>query len=84
MLASKTLMHESFGHNKILFNKKNRLVSLLRFYNKQKKFVQMVLISSTTKHEKNLKIEYFRVLNKKLTGESGKFFEYFLGNMKIC
>ena len=36
MLASKTLMHESFGHNKILFSKKDRLVSPLRFYNKKK------------------------------------------------
>ena len=42
MLASKTLMHESFGHNKRIFNKKERIISPLRFFNRNKRFVKMV------------------------------------------
>ena len=81
MLASKTLMHESFGHNKRIFNKKERIISPLRFFNRNKRFVKMVPLLFNLKHVdiNNKKIEYFKSLNKKLTGESGKFFEYFFG-----
>ena len=37
----------------------------------------MIPVSSNQKEEQN--IEYFKSLNKKLSGESGKFFEYFFG-----
>ena len=42
MLASKTIMYESFRHNKIIFDKKDKIISPSRFYNKQKKLVKMV------------------------------------------
>ena len=77
MLASKTLMHESFCHNKILFDKKERVISPSQFYNRKKTLVLMIPVSSNQKEEQN--IEYFKSLNKKLSGESGKFFEYFFG-----
>ena len=77
MLASKTLMHESFCHNKILFDKKERVISPSQFYNRKKTLVLMIPVSSNQKEEQNIK--YFKSLNKKLSGESGKFFEYFFG-----
>ena len=77
MLASKTLMHESFCHNKILFDKKERVISPSQFYNRKKTLVLMIPVSSNQKEEQNF--EYFKSLNKKLSGESGKFFEYFFG-----
>ena len=80
VLASKTLMHESFCHNKILFDKKHRIVSPSKFYNTEKKLVKMVSVSFHAKNEINTKnIEYFKSLNERKTGESGKFFEYFFG-----
>ena len=80
MLASKTLMHESFCHNKILFDKKHRIVSPSKFFNTEKKLVKMVPVSFYEKNEVNIKnIEYFKSLNERKTGESGKFFEYFFG-----
>ena len=77
MLVSKILMHESFCHNKILFDKKERVISPSQFYNRKKTLVLMIPVSSVQKEEPN--IEYFKSLNKKLSGESGKFFEYFFG-----
>ena len=80
MLSSKTLMHESFCHNKILYGKKERAISPLQFFNREKRLVLMIPISWYQKNDK--KIEYFNSLNEKLSGESGKFFEYFFG--KYC
>ena len=77
MLSSKTIMHESFCHNKILFGKKERVISPSQFYNRKKKLVLMIPVSSYQKTEGQ--IEYYRSLNGKLSGESGKFFEYFFG-----
>ena len=77
MLASKTIMHESFGHNKIIFDKKDKIVSPSRFYNKQKKLVKIVPALSYKKNKANN--EYLKSLNEKLTCDSDKFFEYFFG-----
>ena len=77
MLTSKTLMHESFGHNKMIFDKKDRTISPSKFFNKNKKLVKMIPVQSYEKSDEN--IEYFQALNEKCTGESGKFFEYFFG-----
>ena len=77
MLASKTLMHESFGHNKMIFNKKEKTISPSKFFNRNKRLVKMVSVTSHEKTDKNTEI--FKSLNKKLKGESGKFFEYFFG-----
>jgi len=61
ILSAKTIMYESFGHNKKIYNNENNIASPSRFYNKEKRFVKMI------------------------TGERGKFFEYFFGkyNHKI-
>ena len=77
ILSAKTIMHESFGHNKRIYNNKNKITSPSRFYNKEKRFVKMIPFSSREKSDNN--IELFKSLNERLTGESGKFFEYFFG-----
>ena len=77
MLASKTLMHESFGHNKMIFNKKDKTISPSKFFDRKKRLVKMV---SVTSHEKDdINNEIFKSLNGKSKGENGKFFEYFFG-----
>ena len=77
MLTAKIIMHESFGHNKMIFNQKKRLASPSRFFNRNKKLVVMVPYTFTKEDEKDA--EYFKSLNKQLTGERGKFLEYFFG-----
>ena len=77
MLTSKTLVHESFGHFKMTFDKKDRTISPSKFFNTKKKLVKMIQVSSYKKNEED--IEYFKSLNERCTGESGKFFEYFFG-----
>ena len=77
MLASKTLIHESFCHIKMTFDKKDRTISPSKFFNTKKKLVKMIPILSYKNKEED--IEYFKSLNEKCTGESGKFFEYFFG-----
>ena len=36
MLTSKTLVHESFGHIKMIFDKKYRIISPSKFFNTKK------------------------------------------------
>ena len=75
--VSKTMMHESFARDKIIFNKSNAIKSPLKFYNRQKILVEMVPNISFVSNLDN-RIEYFKV-PKDSKGESGKFFEYFFG-----
>ena len=77
ILSAKTIMHESFEHYKRIYNNKNNIVSPSRFYNKEKKFIKIIPFSSREKSDNNIKL--FKSLNERLTGESGKFFEYFFG-----
>ena len=75
--ASKCLMHESFGHNKLLYQQKNVIESPRHFYNKNKRLITMI-----PKNVNN--IDYsnennFYINQKRFEGESGNFFEYFFG-----
>ena len=77
--ASKTIFHETFCHNKTLFNNNSIISSPKRFYNKDKKLVKIVPYNyRKVKNKKN--VEYYKAIkNINAGGESGKFLEYFFG-----
>ena len=77
MRVSKTTMHENFAHNKFRYEKIRGLSSPLKFYNRKKILVEMITNTSNIGSKEN--VEYFKVLIKDSSGESGKFFEYFFG-----
>ena len=75
--VSKLFMHESFGHNKFIYNKKPGLDSPNHFYNKQNEFITMIpkLYKILKIFEKNT----FYINSEFEGGEGGNFFEYFFG-----
>lgn len=79
MRVSKFFMHESFGHNKFIYQNEIGIDSPRHFFNKSKSFITMF-----PKPLKNTNIDYSNDLNffveqDKYEGESGNFFEYFFG-----
>ena len=77
MKTSKVIMHECFGHNKLLYGQSNAIDSPRNFFNKEKKLITMI-----PKSEKNLydiNENYFFINKEKYVGEGGNFFEYFFG-----
>ena len=74
MKASKVMMHESFCHNKFIFEYTNGDQSPCNFYNKEMNLIKIIPIDSPNYDE-----NYFRASMEYGKGESGKFFEYFFG-----
>jgi hypothetical protein len=75
--VSKLFMHESFGHNKFIYQKMPGLDSPNHFYNKQNEFITM--IPKTNKILKIFEKNIFYINRKFEGGEGGNFFEYFFG-----
>ena len=70
-------MHESFGHIKFIYQKKEAPSSPGYFYNKDKIFIEM-----TNKHDKTIENKaknYFKINQRYIGGESGNFLDYFFG-----
>ena len=74
MRASKVMMHESFCHNKFIFEYTNGEQSPCNFYNKEMNLIKIIPVN-TSNYDEN----YFRASMEYGKGESGKFFEYFFG-----
>ena len=74
MRVSKVMMHESFCHNKFIFEYKNGDESPCNFYNIEMNLIKIVPVYSPIYGEK-----FFRASKAYGKGESGKFFEYFFG-----
>jgi len=77
MKTSKVMMHECFGHNKLLYGQSKAIDSPRYFFNKEKRLMAM-----KPKSEKNLydiNKNYFFINKDKNVGEGGNFFEYFFG-----
>ena len=74
MRVGKTMIHESFCHNKFIFEFKTGNESPTNFYN-----AEMNLIKIVPKNSRNYTDDYFRVAKKEKKGEGGKFFDYFFG-----
>ena len=74
MRVGKTMLHESFCHNKFIFEFKTGYESPRNFYNAEMKLIEIVPINS-----KYYTDNYFRASENATKGESGKFFEYFFG-----
>ena len=75
--SSKFFMHESFGHIKFIYQKKEAPSSPGYFYNKDKIFIEM-----TNKHDKTIENKaknYFKINQRYIGGESGNFLDYFFG-----
>ena len=71
--VTKTLLHESFGHNKFIFSF-SKYESPYLFFNHENDLIEMVPLDSEKSGENVLKF----TMNKE-KGESGKFLEYFFG-----
>jgi len=74
MRVSKVMMHESFCHNKFIFEYTNAVQSPCNFYNKEMNLIKIIPVDSRIYSE-----NYFRASMEPGKGESGKFFEYFFG-----
>lgn len=74
MRVSKLMMHESFCHNKFIFEHKNGDESPCNFYNSEMNLIKIVPINYP-----NYDNNYLRGSKEYGKGESGKFFEYFFG-----
>ena len=75
--VSKLFMHESFGHNKFIYQKMPGLDSPSHFFNKQNEFITM--IPKKNKIFKIFEKNIFYINSKFEGGEGGNFFEYFFG-----
>ena len=76
MRISKVMMHESFCHNKFIFEYKSGEESPMNFYNVQMNLIKIVPVNYPYLNDDN---EYLRGSKSFGKGESGKFFEYFFG-----
>ena len=74
MRVSKVMMHESFCHNKFIFEYKNGDESPCNFYNIEMNLIKIVPVYSPIYGD-----NFFRASKAYGKGESGKFFEYFFG-----
>ena len=74
MRVGKTMIHESFCHNKYIFQYKAGYESPTNFYNAEMNLIKIVPVG-TPIYTNN----YLPVAKEKNKGESGKFFEYFFG-----
>jgi hypothetical protein len=75
MRVGKTMMHESFCHNKLIFEYKAGFESPNNFYNAEMNLIRIVPVNYP---ENNQYLKVNRIGDDK-KGESGKFFEYFFG-----
>ena len=75
MRVGKTMMHESFCHNKLIFEYKVGFESPNYFYNAEMNLIRIVPVNYPQNNE------YLKVnrIGEDKKGESGKFFEYFFG-----
>ena len=78
--VSKTIIHESFAHIKFIYDTGIGNASPVKFFNRNK--VKVKLITYYSKENNNDKVEYLKVLENDLGGESGKFLEYFFGTFE--
>ena len=77
MKTSKVMMHESFGHNKLLYGQSKPIDSPRIFFNKEKKLITMIPKSLKNSYDTNENI--FFINKDSIIGEGGNFFEYFFG-----